>query len=279
MTIGIKNKMGGVIVFGSNGMLGRYMTKVISKRIHVSEMTRLDYDIVHNDSCILRNKLRLMRNNYSVVVNCAGTIPQRINNDVRTYIAVNTLFPLELAKICNEYDYKLIHITTDCVFDGEKGSYDEIDLHTEKSIYGVTKSLGEPREHATIIRTSIIGEEKENKKSLLEWVRSQSGEIDGFTNHMWNGITCLQLAKIVDEMIDCNNYWTGVRHIFSPQSVSKYELCKYINDEYNLGLNIQSFTHDRMINKTLSSIYPKQFNIKPIEDQIREQKQFGEEIF
>ena len=64
----------------------------------------------------------------------------------------------------------------------------------------MSKSLGELCK-PTIIRISIIGEEVNNKRSLLEWVKSNSGkEINGYENHYWNGVTCLQLAKIVNEI-------------------------------------------------------------------------------
>ena len=135
----------------------------------------------------------------------------------------------------------MIHVTTDCVFSGKDGNYDENSLHDETNDYGTSKSLGELCK-ATIIRTSIIGEETINKRSLLEWVRSnRGGEINGFTNHMWNGVTCLQLSKIIEKMIREKFYWEGVRHTFSPRSVSKYELVSLINEIYDLNIKVNKF--------------------------------------
>ena len=108
----------------------------------------------------------------------------------------------------------------------------------------------------TIIRTSIIGEELANQRSLLEWVRSQKDcQIYGYTNHLWNGVTCLQLTEIIKQIIDQNLFWIGVRHIFSPISVSKYQLVKMINQIYNLSIQILECKTNQSIDKTLTSIY------------------------
>ena len=149
--------------------------------------------------------------------------------------------------------------------------YDENSKHDETSIYGVSKSLGEVG-NACIIRTSIIGEELSNKKSLLEWVRNhRNGTINGYLNHYWNGVTCLTLAKIIKRIIDEGIYWKGVRHIYSPNIVSKYELCCYINQIYQLDINIIPTNLPEKCDKTLISIYPPLFVIEDLQIQIREQ--------
>ena len=164
----------------------------------------------------------------------------------------------------------MIHITTDCVFSGKDGNYDENSIPDEINDYGLSKSLGELCK-GTIIRTSIIGEEANNKRSLLEWVVSNKGNtINGFTNHMWNGITCLQLAKIIDIIIRDDLYWNGVQHIFSPRSVSKYELVSMINDVYKLNITVISVDAELGTNKTISSIHDNLFEIQDLSEQITE---------
>ena len=64
----------------------------------------------------------------------------------------------------------------------------ENDPHNASDYYGRTKSLGEPA-GAMNIRTSIIGEEAGQARSLMSWILSQKGnEVKGFTNHLWNGL-------------------------------------------------------------------------------------------
>lgn len=120
----------------------------------------------------------------------------------------------------------MIHPTTDCVFSGKKGGYVETDVHDELGSYGMSKSLGEPV-GCTCIRTSIIGRELFNKKSFLEWVISNNnGTISGWSNHMWNGITCLEYCGVIEKIINEHLFWSGVKHIYSPTSVSKHEMAK-----------------------------------------------------
>ena len=159
------------------------------------------------------------------------------------------------------------------MFSGKIGNYNENSQHDADDIYGITKSLGEDKTMC-IIRTSIIGEETNNKNSLIEWlIKQKNGTIDGYENVFWNGVTCLQLAKIIEQIIKNNTYWIGVRHILSPNTVSKYELCEYINEIYQLNINI----HKKDIpykNMTLSTIYDINFNIPDIKTQIMEQKMY-----
>jgi dTDP-4-dehydrorhamnose reductase len=171
---------------------------------------------------------------------------------------------------------RMIHITTDCVFSGKDGKYNEYSNPDESNYYGTSKSLGELCD-GTIIRTSIIGEELVNKRSLLEWVISnENRSINGYTNHFWNGVTCLQLAKIIHKIIIENTYWNGVRHIYSPTTASKYELCSIINDIYELNIKIKEFETEK-VDKSLSTIYDAHkniFEIPELEYQIKEMRDF-----
>jgi dTDP-4-dehydrorhamnose reductase len=172
----------------------------------------------------------------------------------------------------------MIQPTTDCVFSGKRkeGNYVETDQHDETGLYGMSKSLGEPP-GCTVIRTSIIGRELENKKSFMEWVL-ESGEnkkkINGWTNHYWNGITCLEYCHVIEKIIQEDIFWVGIRHIFSPNFVSKYELACYIKDVYNLDVKINKLECNEVINKTLKSNYTNVFVIKTLLQQIKDLKNY-----
>lgn len=257
-----------IYLFGSTGMLGNYVKTVLSKKFELNCITRSDYDILQDNFKKLNNIMNNIQEQ-DIIINCTGIIPQKTANDEHgKYIKVNTLFPHKLQNISEKVNANFIHITTDCVFDGKKGSsYDENSIHTETNMYGTSKSLGEP-ENATIIRTSIIGEELFHKKGLLEWVKSNKNRtIQGYGNHLWNGVTCLTLANIIKKIINDKLFWTGVRHIHSQDIVSKYELCCYINEIYNLNMTIQDFPTET-VNKTLKSIYESTFEIPNIKNQI-----------
>jgi dTDP-4-dehydrorhamnose reductase len=189
-------------------------------------------------------------------------------------ILVNSVFPHILANVCEKLNINLIHPTTDCVYIGNKGNYTEKDEHDIQDVYGRTKSLGEPK-NCMVIRTSIIGEETDNKRSLVEWVKSQKNkEINGFNNHLWNGITCLEWVKFVSYIIETNSFWIGTKHIFSPNIVNKYELLNLINKIYNLNIIVKEISANETIDRTLNSIYSFNYEIPNLKIQIEEMKNF-----
>jgi dTDP-4-dehydrorhamnose reductase len=269
-----------IFLFGSNGMLGNYVKKYLTEQnYNVISITRNDYNLsnisIESLSKFLNEK-NLKRND--IVINCAGIIPQsskdkELNNKI--YYKINSIFPIVLSMISKYNECNFIHITTDCVFSGKDCMYNELSIHDEVNDYGCSKSLGEIC-NGTIIRTSIIGDEINYKRSLVEWIKSNKDkEINGYINHWWNGVTCLQLSKIIYKIINENLYWNGVRHIFSPTTVNKYELCKMINDTYNLNINIKEFNTEK-VDKSIKTIYETNniFNIPELNIQINEMKDY-----
>jgi len=179
-----------------------------------------------------------------------------------------------LADLCEQYKVKLIHPTTDCVYTGEKGNYSENDPYDVSDVYGMSKALGEPK-NCTVIRTSIIGEEIGQSRSLIEWIKSnKGGEINGFEDHIWNGVTCLQFAKICQEIINENLFWQGIKHVHS-NSVNKYELLNIVNDVYELGIKINKVKSAKSIDRSISSIYSLPLPVPSLQVQIQEMSKFS----
>ena len=140
-------------------------------------------------------------------------------------------------------------------------------------MYGRTKSLGEPLT-CSVFRTSIIGEEKGTKRSLVEWIKSNGGaQVNGFTNHLWNGLTCLQVAKCIEKMINENLFWQGVRHVHSPSPVNKLELVQLVSETYQLNLTVNPKETDQKCDRTLTTLYPI-FDIPELKTQVAEMKEF-----
>ena len=266
--------MATIILFGKNGMLGRYINSYLSDKYEIIGFDRNDYDVLDNKFENLCKLLEQHKNKQNVVViNAIGLILPTKVKEYEKYLLVNSLFPNMLSIICKYHNWKLIQPSTDCVFDGNKTLYTESDTPDEPGIYGQSKSFGEPS-YGSTIRVSIIGEEITHKYSLIEWVKSNKGkEINGYTNHFWNGITCLEYAKIIDKMISNNIFWNGVRHLYAPRVVSKHELVEMINNHFNLEIKINKFATTNVCDKTLSSNYPELnnlFNIPDLDDQIKE---------
>lgn len=265
-----------ILLFGSTGMLGRYIYSYFKQNTYI-EVVPINYRIT-NDNFELLEKI-LFNNNINdetCVINCIGLIPQRKNKTSTDteYFLVNSIFPQILWIICKRYNAKMIQPTTDCVFSGKKGGYVESDTHDETNSYGMSKSLGEPA-GCTCIRTSIIGKELLNKKSFLEWVISNNNsKISGWSNHMWNGITCLEYCEIIEKMINENLFWSGVRHIYSPTPKSKYEMAQMISNTFDLSIEINDLKSSEPCDKTLLSNYDVLFEIKELYIQIKNLKSF-----
>ena len=227
-------------------MLGGYIRKQFPQ---AKCFTSRDYDISLATHENIKTFLKL--SGVDVVINAAGIIHQ---SNPKDYCG-NYTFPIILGQHCKDAGAHMIHITTDCVFSGSRGDYTELDTPDANTEYGISKAKGDVA-LGTIIRTSIIGEELKNKWSLLEWVKTRRGmDVHGYTNQIWNGVTCWQLSKIIKEIISTDNFWEGVRHVYSPTPVSKYQLIKMISDVYGLDVNvkpIEAYTCQRM---TLATVY------------------------
>ena len=269
-----------IIILGSTGMLGGYVARYFSGKYDITKINRdkLDATLSTTAAWKLFTTLQLIGCTNSTVVNCIGMIkPQVDKYGVLQAIAVNSVFPRLLEEYCKIWKANLIHITTDCVFSGKKGPYNEKSPHDALDVYGKTKSLGEP-EDSSVIRTSIIGEEKVNKRSLVEWIKSSKGKtVNGYTNHLWNGVTCLQLAKVMDFIIENDAFWKGVRNLYSPTPVTKLELVNLVSEVYDLGITVNPTLAPEPCDRTLSSVYNEciSFNIPELRDQILEMKNFS----
>lgn len=267
-----------IVVLGSNGMLGRYIyTYFKHKKYNILPLTRNDIDATDIKKDELRYKLKELNiKKDDIIINCIGMIKQRDNIPNLDFLLINTIFPLMLSDVCETENIKLIHPSTDCVYDGLDGNYTEDSIHNAIDIYGKSKSLGEPN-NATVIRTSIIGDELDNKKSLVEWVKSNKGKtINGYTNHIWNGITCLEFSKVCEKIINNNHFWNGVKHIYSPTNLTKRQLVSIISNIYKLDIDIIPLDTPQICDRTLSSINNIDFNIPELEQQIKEMYDFYE---
>ena len=200
-----------------------------------------------------------------LVINCLGAIKQKKaeNSEI---LKTNALFPKTLFKLSQSLGFKLIQISTDCVFSGDKGNYLENDKADAEDIYGKSKFLGEVIGHNCItIRTSIIGPELNSKDSLLEWFLSKKGsKVFGYKNAYFNGFTTLELSKIIYKyfVLSPTTFKTGLLLHVSSKKISKYNLLKLINATYNCKTIIIP-EYKTKIDRTLSNkFFKKKFNYK-----------------
>ena len=266
-----------IIVLGSTGMAGRYISSYLKQYFKVVELNRNHFDALNVDI----NYFNKIINQNDVVINCVGILKPYIDNVgiAETHI-INTTFPIILNNICKHNDARFIHICSDCVFKGDKGNYSEVDKCDATDVYAITKKRVI---NGTIIRTSFIGNDLNNDGAgLMRWIlNNQNKTIDGYVNCLWNGITALELAKQIFKIILYENFWNGVRHIFSSKVISKYEICKLINKVYDLNITInkqnahiiEGTKITGILNRSLCSIYNKPVT-RSFETQLEELKKY-----
>jgi len=261
-----------VLILGANGMLGSMMTDYLSQKDDI-ELTITSRD--GNAFLELENVRRFPfavggkideSGYYDYVINCIGLIKPRIDeynvNSIVEAIKVNSLFPLELPNLTKGI---IINIATDCCFQGNSEfPYKEMDKHDPTDSYGQTKALGESRDRRVcLLRCSIIGPEYKRSSSLLEWVLSQpnGSEVNGFTNHKWNGLSTLAFAKLCYAIIK-NNYAFPMTigrsigaHIVPGNIVTKYDLVSCIADVFKKDIKVKETEAKESINRVLTSMW------------------------
>ena len=264
-----------IVILGASGMLGnmvyKYFSEVAKERNYMVVGSVRDPRFKPERGFIFDPTNPQTWNNVPLAayyINCIGVINVHVAKDIKNAIVLNSLFPHMLTDRLRN----VIHVTTDCVFSGREGNYDENSLHDAIDDYGKTKSLGEPK-NCMVLRTSIIGPEVHNDSSLVAWVRKQAGkEINGYTNHFWNGITTLQYAKVCDQIIREGLYKDELYHVVSPTSVTKYELVSMISDHYGVGAVVRPFETPVKVDRTMSTVKDLcgKLNIPEIKEQIEE---------
>lgn len=195
----------------------------------------------------------ILNTNPDIVINCIGLIKQyEISKQHICAIEINSLLPHRLADICDQHGAKLIHFSTDCVFDGAKGGYKEEQQPNALDLYGRSKCLGEVDygRHVTL-RTSIIGHELDSSVSLVDWFLSQTEEVKGFTEAIFSGLPTCYIAKLVAETILEYSDLNGLYHL-SVQPIDKYSLLSLVAEVYRKDIAI-SKSSDLVIDRSLDS--------------------------
>lgn len=188
-----------------------------------------------------------------VVINCIGVIKQLDNSkNPLAVLPLNALLPHKLHQLCALANARLIHISTDCVFNGEHGDYLETDTPNATDLYGISKHLGEVcGPGAVTLRTSIIGHELGSTLSLIDWFLAQAGVVKGFRNAYFSGLPTNEIAKIIAEFVINNKNLSGLYHL-AAKRISKFDLLEMVKHEYGHNIElIDSF--DLKIDRSLNA--------------------------
>ena len=253
-----------MLVLGAAGMLGHKLCQVSGEAFDVYGTFRntvpsagsvyehttpiLDVDVTRHDS--LQRAITAARPD--VVVNAVGIVKQlALAKDPISSIEINSLLPHVLARLGGEQGFRVVHVSTDCVFSGQKGDYVEADIPDPVDLYGRSKLLGELDDPGALtLRTSIIGRELQTKNGLVEWFLSQrGGTVSGFARAMYTGLTTEALARVVVDVLRSDRSFHGLWHV-SSAVINKYELLQKLNVAFATGTEIlrdESFICDRSL--------------------------------
>jgi dTDP-4-dehydrorhamnose reductase len=244
LVLGIKG-MAGHIIFSVLPKLGQYEVYGLARNVKATSKI-FNIDVSNTDE--LKKIIDL---NFDIVINCIGILNEDAENNPHKAIWFNSYFPHLLEFYTQNTMTKIISISTDCVFSGNKGNYSEIDVKDGEGFYSQSKALGEINNNKDLtIRTSIIGPELNiNGIGLFNWFMHQKESIYGYKTAIWSGVTTLELAKSIDFLI--HNPITGVIQLTNGIPISKFDLLQLINKIWRQGnIDINEY-YKKSVNKSL----------------------------
>lgn len=272
-----------ILVLGGSGMLGHTLVNILEMDSSL-DVYNLVRGVKINEKSIKCDvlEIRELKNNIDdlnpdFIINCIGILREESDQNFDKAIYINSFLPQWLLNYCSKTNIKFFHISTDCVFDGLEGGYTEESIPNAKDKYGKTKSLGEfdSKKHLCI-RTSIIGPElKENGKGLLHWLFNQKGEILGYNNVYWSGVTTVELSKAI--LFSIKNNITGLWNFTNNKKISKYELLNMLIIEFNLSHLSLNKDFKNVTDKSLTSERKINYEIPPYNIMINQLKEYIEE--
>lgn len=244
-----------VLILGVSGLIGHKLLQELSTdyevfgTLHKAKKQYGNISLFSSKNiieCIDVNEFEFLEGVFSavnpdVILNCVGITKRKIDtNNPLGVLQINAVFPHKLAVWAKDNYKRIIHFSTDCVFDGTVGNYTETSLTTAEDIYGRTKALGEINyNHTLTIRSSFIGQELFDKTELLDWFLSQEGkQIKGFTNTFYSGVSTIYMARVIKKIISNYPNLNGLYQLAPDEPISKYELLNIAKKAYKINIEI-----------------------------------------
>ena len=258
-----------ILIFGISGMAGSTLFKLFSQdKKNIVYGTLRDkkslffFENTMHDNLIqfsVTDKESQLRKCFDkctpdLVINCIGMINKRSNkSNTSLMYEINSVFPKKLNLLCDEFNSRMIHFSTDCVFLGNRGNYSEDSPTDCLDDYGQSKLKGEiyNSKNVITIRLSLVGHEIYTKIQLINWFLSQENEVSGFKKVLFSGLTNIELYNVLNKHIIYNNELHGLYHV-SSEPIDKFSLLKLVSNIYNKKINIIP-NEDFIINRSLDS--------------------------
>jgi len=244
-----------IIVFGAGGLLGSHFCALYKDLV---------VPVTHEE-CDITNPIQVWKvlddnRDADFVLNCAGIVP-KAESDIFHMFEVNSHAPHYMAEACDDLFIRMIHVSTDCVYSGTIGNYDEVMVPRPTAYYGMSKLLGEvTRNNHLTIRTSFVGYPDPTRRGLLSWFveeMEKGNTVSGWTNVFWNGLTTIELSyqimNLIEECGVLEGFGQNLLHVHG-QRLSKYDLLKTFARMYGYDESRIIPADEPKSDKTLKSI-------------------------
>lgn len=228
-----------ILVLGKNGMLGHVVYNHFKENGYTVYGTTQTTDIVWDAYENLEGIEDIIKEvKPDAVINCIGILNQVCEANKPLAVKLNSLLPHYIDSLSEKYNFKFVHVSTDCVFEGTIGKYDETVPSDATSFYGRSKALGEVRNDRSVtLRTSIVGPDSNPKGiGLFQWFMKQENEVGGYSKVIWTGVTTIELAKQIEVAI--KNNLTGLNHVVNNEFISKKDLLILFKESFNKNIII-----------------------------------------
>ena len=240
-----------ILILGIDGMIGHKIAQSLSNDYDIYGSSRRKIDcnslnikygkVLFHDFLLDKTEDLLNKIYPNIIINCVGITTRRgVLDSKKNTELINSKLPHSLDKWSNENNSKLIHFSTDCVFNGTKGNYEDSSLPDATDAYGLSKANGEVDNSSSLtLRCSMIGRELYNHTELFEWLFSMRGKsVDGYNRVLYSGITTVRMGKIIKSIIDNSISISGIYNI-SSVPISKYDLLKKLSESFELNIDIK----------------------------------------
>jgi dTDP-4-dehydrorhamnose reductase len=259
---------GRVLVLGGGGTLGATVCDVFRESgfgvvaTHREDRNASDYLDACDDEAAIE-ALICRSAPLDAVINCIGVtrVDPSSPAAIEKAFLVNSVLPWKVGHVALRSRLRVIHMSTDGVFRGRRRQpYSETSVCDADDLYGLSKRAGEATlPNVLSVRTSIIGPDRAGR-GLLEWFlrHPDRSEVDGYTNHVWNGVTTRQLALFFFDIVRSGAFdrlrtVTPLIH-FSPNNpISKCQLLVLINKAYGRNIRVRPVPAPVAVTRILSS--------------------------
>jgi len=238
-----------VLITGASGLLGRKLARALSEEYrvipthstHPVNPDSMRMDIVDGSEVVgvlseVRPELILHA--------AAETNVDKCETNRELAWSVNAIGTRNIASACGKIGAKLVYVSTDYVFDGEKGHYSEEDKANPVNYYGVTKLEGERfvRELCgdyVIVRTSVLYGWHPNRLNFATWVIDslKSGMRISVAEDHYNSPTLADnLAEAILKIVEADA--TGLYHIAGSERISRYDFAMKTAEVFGLDRSL-----------------------------------------